>query len=273
MGWQDRAYNRSDSYGSGPKLADYLPKGLTLALIVAVLGIFLLQTFGPERFLVEWGSLTFIDHLGWKQPWRFITYQYLHASGSHIFWNMLGIYFLVPLVEQIWGWRRALAFYTVGGIVAGLTYAGICYFFGNGLLVGASGSILAMLGVIAALMPGLMFFGFIPARIMAILVGVLYLLTLSHDRSAADAAHLGGLVFGYVAPLVGTGFFNEWTGRLKQNRQWRMVQDERAEEAEIDRILQKVRDQGMNSLRKSERNQLKKATERQRASDAKRRRV
>jgi membrane associated rhomboid family serine protease len=200
-----------------------------------------------------------------------VTYQYLHASGSHIFWNMLSVYFIVPIMERTWGWRRTLIFYTVGGVVAGLFYAAMSYLFGEGFLVGASGSILAVLGAMAAIMPGLMFFGVIPVRILVLLYAVLYILTITHDRSLSDAAHLGGLAFGFVAPLVGGGnFVRDWADRLQAHRKQGLVRAEQAEQAAIDRILAKVHDHGMNSLSRSERNTLKRATERQRQSDAKR---
>lgn len=273
MGWQDRAYNREDGgYTMGPRLSDYKPTGLALALIVVLLGIFVLQIFGVGRLMMDWGALTFVGGAGWWQPWRFVTYQYLHADGGHIFWNMLSIYFIVPIMERTWGWRRTLAFYTVGGIVAGFVYALMSYAFGFrvGTLVGASGSILAVLGAIAATMPGLTFFGFIPVRILALLFAILYILTIAHDRNMSNAAHLGGLVFGYVAPLIGMNRIRNLTERIEKNRQRRVVRAEIDEQAAIDRILSKVHEQGMNSLSRGERNTLKRATDRQRQTDAKR---
>ena len=40
-------------------------------------------------------------------------------GGQHIFWNLVSIYFLVPMLERVWGWQRTLAMYTAGGIVLG----------------------------------------------------------------------------------------------------------------------------------------------------------
>ena len=37
------------------------------------------------------------------QIWRFFTYQFIHGGLGHIFFNMLGLYFFGPLVEQWWG--------------------------------------------------------------------------------------------------------------------------------------------------------------------------
>jgi hypothetical protein len=52
-----------------------------------------------------------------------------------------------------------------------------------------------------------------------------------------------------------------------QRRKRRAAADEADEQASIDRILQKVHDQGMNRLSWSERRTLKRATDRQREAD------
>ncbi|HEV7300303.1 MAG TPA: rhomboid family intramembrane serine protease [Tepidisphaeraceae bacterium] len=271
MGWQDRTYNTGGGDTIGPRLSDYKPRGLALVMILTVLGIFILQIFGIGPFLREWGSLRFDGGRGWWQPWRFITYQYIHGDGSHIFWNMLSMYFILPLMERTYGWRRTLGFYTLGGVAAGLTYAVMSYVWGHSILIGASGSILAVLGAVAALMPGIMFFGIIPVRILALLYAVLYVLTILHDRNMSNVAHLGGLAFGFIVPLIGQRFDWNLTERFTDYRRERSRRMEQDEQQAIDRILQKVHEHGMNSLSRSDRNTLKRATERQRVSDARRR--
>jgi membrane associated rhomboid family serine protease len=273
MAWEDRAYNRGDDGGRfvGPRMGDYKPTGLTLVLIVVLLGLFILQITPAGRFMATWGVLTFDEALGWKQPWRFLTYQYLHGGSRHVFFNLLSVYFIVPLLERIWGWRRTFAFYTAGGVFAGLTFAALDYAMGrNSLLVGASGSILAVLGAAAYLLPGVMFFGLIPIRILALLYGVLYLLGIASEGSLQDAAHLGGMAFGYVAPMLGLGWWGRLVDRTRRYRKERERASEQRIEVDIDGILQKVHRQGMNSLTRAERKLLKAATERQRQQELRR---
>jgi membrane associated rhomboid family serine protease len=130
MGWEDRAYHREGPSGQGPRLIFPMPTKLTFALILSCILVFVIQaTTGPVAgfsSLVRWGELIFRGGAAFTQPWRWITYQYLHGTGNHIFWNMLAIYFFVPALERLWGWKKVLAFYTLGGIAAGVTYGFMC---------------------------------------------------------------------------------------------------------------------------------------------------
>ena len=45
----------------------------------------------------------------------------------HILFNMLGLIFLAPMLEQFWGPKRFLTFYLITGIGAGVFYEGVKY--------------------------------------------------------------------------------------------------------------------------------------------------
>src|SRR4051812_12230760 len=111
MGFEDRRYDDSErTYRPGPKFIFPMPSILTFVLLITCTVIFLIQSYAAP--VTGWGVLTFRDLLAFKQPWRWITYQYLHGGGGHLFFNLISIYFLVPALEQRWGWRRTFAFYT-----------------------------------------------------------------------------------------------------------------------------------------------------------------
>ena len=61
-------------------------------------------------------------------PFQFFTYMFSHGGFSHIFFNMLGLFFLGPLLEQFWGAKRFLTFYLATGIGAGFIYLFINFF-------------------------------------------------------------------------------------------------------------------------------------------------
>ncbi len=263
MGWEDRSY-----YREGPpprmRISMPMPAPMTMAVMGACLAIFLIQSFGiPE--IPDYAKLYLADYAALRQPWRWITYQYVHANGGHIFWNLLGLYFFLSPIEKVWGWRRALAFYTVGGIVAGLTYALMCAFlpdlFASGGLVGASGSILACLGACAYLFPEMVLL-IIPIRVAAALYAVLYLLQIAGDKNLADAAHLGGLAFGFFAPYYGGRAWHRLQRGYAHHRTVRGLRQEQDDESAVDRILQKVHDHGMHGLSRSDRRTLERATAR-----------
>ncbi|MEQ9169072.1 MAG: rhomboid family intramembrane serine protease [Fulvivirga sp.] len=66
-------------------------------------------------------------------PYQFFTYMFAHSTNDffHILFNMLGLVFIGPLLEQFWGPKRFLMFYLVTGIGAGVLYGGIKYFQSN----------------------------------------------------------------------------------------------------------------------------------------------
>ena len=269
MAWEDRPYYRDDQ-PPGVRWAVPMPSPLTIGIMAACLLVFLVVNVFGARSIFFWGELTFLGHglgSGWTQPWRWLTYAYLHGSGSHIFWNLLGLYFFLPPLERVWGPKRAFGFYTLGTIAAGFAFWVMCLFYPFPGLVGASGGIFAALGACAYLFPEISFFGIIPIRIAAALYGVFFLLSISGDKDPADAAHLAGLIFGFFAPYYGRHAFSGLSRRWEQRRREAAVKAEQYDQSEIDRILQKVHDSGMNSLSRGEKATLKRATERQRRAD------
>lgn len=61
------------------------------------------------------------------QPYQFFTYMFAHGGLMHLLFNMLGLIFLGPTLEQFWGPKRFLAFYLITGIGAGVFYEGVKY--------------------------------------------------------------------------------------------------------------------------------------------------
>ncbi len=51
-------------------------------------------------------------------PAQLVTYMFLHANLSHIFFNMFAVYMFGRVLEQVWGPKRFLTFYLVTGIGA-----------------------------------------------------------------------------------------------------------------------------------------------------------
>lgn len=245
---------------------------LTLVIMGICLLVFILQAITGSAAvtspLIRYGWLSFAGGEAFREPWRWITYQYIHGGGLHLFFNMLALYFFLPPLERRWGWLGALGFYTAGGIAAGVAFGLMSAAMGTlPPLIGASGSVLAVLGACAYLFPEqrvLFFFFPVPIRILTGLLAVLYLLTVFGDKDMSDAAHLGGLAFGFIAPWAGGPIWKDLRDHLRQRHNRRAVESEQSDEKEVDRILQKVHDQGMNSLTRRERNILRRATERQR---------
>jgi membrane associated rhomboid family serine protease len=188
------------------------------------------------------------------------------ADFSHIFFNMLVLFFFGPMIEGVWGSRKFLIFYLVCGAAGGLLYPMLVV---SGVLdpyrlVGASGAILGMIAAGAILFPNsivLIMFVF-PMRlwILAIILAVISMLTLfSGTNQGGEVAHLAGMAAGAIYVLS-----DSWRGRLKFKRnagKWeKKISEQRNLQIELDRILDKVHKSGIHSLTFKEKRILKKAT-------------
>src|SRR5690348_8862129 len=118
-------------------------------LIIINTVIFLLQILLPKLHLTEYLSLWNVRSDYFK-PYQLFTYMFVHSPEgfSHIFFNMLTLVFIGPLLESYWGPRRFLMFYVICGIGAGVFNVLIDLFFGVGsfsIMLGASGAIYGVL--------------------------------------------------------------------------------------------------------------------------------
>lgn len=274
MGWETRDYNRDENQGI-PKIVFQFPPftKLTIVLLVINFALFLMKPFGtPYEYQVVYGSLAFHPVFApWWEVWRWVTYQYIHATGGHVFFNMLVLYFFLPTMELRWGWAKALGFYTLGGIAAGFVFLLLQLILGGRpSLVGASGSIFAIMGAVALFYPERQFIFGIPIRVGVCLCAILFLLTIVGDGNYSDAAHLGGLAFGFFAPYVAGPYIARQRNRYREYRENREVQAEINEQQEVDRILAKVAEKGMHSLTAGERKVLDRASQNQRKREAER---
>lgn len=82
------------------------------------------------------------------QPVQLITHMFMHGGISHLFFNMLALFFLGPFVEQKMGAKRFLIFYLVCGAGAMLAHLGfhyLSYFNVSDMISGLSAEQLATL--------------------------------------------------------------------------------------------------------------------------------
>jgi len=84
---------------------------------------------------------------GTGQPWRLITYQFLHGGLGHLIGNMLVLLVAGAFAEAGFGRPRFLFAYLVSGAVAGGTHLVLS----TSGLVGASGAIAATVAMVAVL--------------------------------------------------------------------------------------------------------------------------
>ena len=272
MGLYDRDYTQAD-FRQAPQMRMTFPsptpvvKWLLIINVVVFLAAAIIKPLGV--FIYQWFQLDAASLPRIGQLWRLVTYQFLHDPNSigHIFFNMLGLFFLGPTLEHHWGSRKFLTFYLGCGAVGALFYILLVAvnFLPAVPMVGASGAILGMLAACAILFPHFVVFIFIfpvPIRIAAIAFTAIYLVAVATRGANAggDAAHLAGMAAGAVYV-----FSQSWRVRLRMklrsHRLQRKMAQERHLQAELDRILEKVHQAGLHSLTTQEKETLKQATE------------
>ncbi len=295
MGWQDRDYAKQPSRGgigaafSRPTMSRF--RSVAIILIVVNVAVHIIASMTLKQ--TEFGYVSPIHtacamstpEVLHGQIWRLITSQYLHAGPTHLFVNMLGLYFLGPAIESTWGSRRFFVIYTIAGLLGNIFYLllNVVGWLPPIPAVGASGCILGLLGAAAVMFPKaevLVYFLFpVNIRTAALVFGVWYAANLYYRGSNAggDACHLVGLVFGYWwtksgqykfgAPrMAKVSPFGRGQARPRGGFKQR-IEQRRRDAATIDRILAKVSTNGMASLSPDERRALQEATERQRVDD------
>jgi membrane associated rhomboid family serine protease len=106
-------------------------------------------------------------------------------------------------VERVLGWRRFLAFYLIGGVVAGFVHV-LFFYDAVDPVVGASGSISALFGGVLILLRRLgRLPSLIPIALIWIGLNVFFGIVGGTPGAGGDpvawTAHIGGFVFGLLA--------------------------------------------------------------------------
>ncbi|TKJ37039.1 MAG: hypothetical protein CEE38_09045 [Planctomycetes bacterium B3_Pla] len=275
MGLYDRDYTQEgfqSQYRHAPQMRFRLPKLTPVVKWLLIINISVFVTTELIRplgaFVYGWFQLDATTVGRAAQLWRLITYQFLHEPGSffHILMNMIGLFFLGPTLERHWGSRRFLPFYLGCGIVGALFYLLLVAvrFLPPIPMIGASGAILGMLAACAILFPQfvVIFFIFpVPIRVAAVVLTAAYFLIVitRGDNAGGNACHLAGMAAG-AAYVFSESWRGRFTAKIKAGRWEKQRAAHRDLETELDRILKKVHDSGIQSLTSKEKRTLKEAT-------------
>ena len=274
MGLYDRDYTQPESRRQHPNLSQVrfnLPQTTPVVqwLLIINIAVFIVGLIPAlHLFFEQWLAIDTKLTATMLQPWRLITYQFLHADAWHIFMNMIGLYFIGPPLERFWRSRQFLLFYLGCGVVAGLTRILLTTtgLLGVGTLVGASGAVLGVIAACAVLFPrfNLVIFVFpVPIRLAAaglLLVYLVNVFTVSGGNAGGDAAHVGGMLAGLAYVLLQPA----WDGltlKMRSGSWEKRIEEGRRLQIEVDRILAKVHRSGLHSLTRREKTTLKRATQ------------
>jgi membrane associated rhomboid family serine protease len=241
-------------------------------LFITLLNIVWTLCGGHGRLLTEYLELPSSPAHWAMQPWSLITYMFLHTDMFHLLFNMLWLYAFGRIFLNVYSPRQLRNLYLIGGLAGGLLFmvvynvspyfhmspAGTC-------LEGASAAVLAVVVATALRMPNyslrLLFIGDVKLKYLAALVVLIDVVSVTGLNAGGHIAHLGGALAGW--------FFVHRQRRPKMelhrggradDYDYNARQRQRGEQ--VDRILEKLRKSGYDSLTEEEKKSLFDASKR-----------
>jgi membrane associated rhomboid family serine protease len=261
--------------------------GRLMAINLAML-LLLSTVFTAPRFTA---ALTFDPAQFTQRPWTAITYMFVHAGPLHLALNLAILFGFGPAVERKLGSRRFIVYFLYCGLSGAMFALAMAKVLRVDPFVGASGALYGVILAFAMTWPEAQLNGLFVSvpitirRAFFVLVGAdLVLSVLVHD-GIAHLAHVGGAAAGYLffwaqslanrraparpstvvrRPVVTPMRVEETVTELRPISP--PVADRRIEvkSDELDRVLDKISQSGIESLTSQERKFLAEVAERKR---------
>ncbi len=263
---------------------------LLVGLPAAILGLFNISPDWTDYLKLP-SNLVVLLHT----PWTFISYMFFHLDPIHLLVNVLMLYWFGRIFLLFFSQKDLVGMYLVGGILGGVFFILASHtlpLFTNGIvrdyvLLGASASVQSLIVAAAVTSPNypvhLLFFGTVRLKWIAIVGVLISLLSVSGGNAGGMIAHLGGAFAGYIFAVNYKKGKNitAWINRLLDKivdlfrrkptlrvTYQRPVSDQdynlkrKQENDNIDRILEKIKKGGYESLSKEEKQDLARASQR-----------
>ena len=233
-----------------------------------------------------WGHFSLLKGFLAFEVWRVVTFQFLHANITHLFFNMFGLFIFGGMVEQFLGRKKYLSYYLICGIGGGLRYllfAGLNFFnvplpgtlamtsLGTPL-IGASAGVFGVIVACARIAPDMkvmLLFPPIPLKMKWLAYGYVGIATFNlitgGNNAGGDAAHIGGAIAGFYFirnQHLLRGFLDFGIGPApsKAGAPRSRRPSKGSDQAKVDRILAKVNEKGLHSLTSKEKKILERAS-------------
>ena len=175
-------------------------------LIIQVLLAFNRLVFNNDDFVTYFFSLHSDLSIFIFRPYTLFTSIFSHFTIIHLLFNMLFLYFSGKMFEQLFDKSRLIYTYILGGMLGGLfeLFAHLVFPALNSnhgtLIVGASGSIMALFAALAFYRPNIevRLFNIVPLKLiyLALFFIIMDIISLGVKDGTAHFAHIGGAIFG-----------------------------------------------------------------------------
>lgn len=277
-----------ESFLKGSVVTRLIYLNLAVFVIFRLAGVLFFLS-GETFTLVRWFELPAGIQQLLRQPWSLVTYMFLHFDFLHLLFNVLMLYWFGQIFLDYFSQRQLLGLYLLGGLAGGLLYVALYNWLPPfreladiSYLLGASAAVIAIIMASAFYAPNrrihLFLIGSVPLKYLALFMVLSYIIGISAANAGGNIAHLGGVAagFAFVAALrrgsdIALPFARpiESVGSwFKPRRNLRVVhrgiprndreynQQRAADHQELNRILDKIAENGYASLTAAERETL-----------------
>jgi membrane associated rhomboid family serine protease len=196
------------SYRQGNSLIRLIFINVSVFLLLGFFEIVLQLLKFPSAFV--WGYLSLPADL-YQLIYRFwtpISYMFLHEGFFHLLFNMLSLFWFGQLFLICFSEKQLVGLYLFGGLMGAFLYVGAFNLFpyytpivSQSLLLGASGSIMAIIVASATQSPNmemqLLLIGRVKLKYIALVAVLTSFFGITSSNGGGQLAHLGGALAGY----------------------------------------------------------------------------
>ena len=261
-------------FQSNPGEFSYKPALFTNAIKVLIsinFGIFILQTLsGSETLFFPLFGL--VPKLVWSDSmiWQPFTYLFFHGGIWHVLINMFVLWMFGSELERLWGRNQFLKFYFITGVGSGLVTM-LFSLKSMTPIVGASGAVYGVLLGYGLTYPNrtVYLYGIIPIKSIWFVLGIgliAFMSSFDNMSPVSHITHLSGMIIGYVMlknPIHLSGLLfqlRKKTLEYKIQKEEKRLSQQFQVERDINQILDKINQEGFDSLTQDEQSRLYKGS-------------
>lgn len=200
------------TFKHGSVLTRLIYINLAVFLAIRIIYVFF-YLFKVDIDLLGWLSLPSDISMLAVRPWTLFTYMFLHFDFLHILMNLLWLYWFGKIFLMYFDERKLLSTYLMGGLFGGILYIVAYNLFPafaetaqQGMLLGASASIIAVMIAAAVFVPNLSvnlllissIFGPIKIIWIALFSLLIYFISITGTNAGGNIAHIGGALWGFI---------------------------------------------------------------------------
>ena len=262
-------------FQSNPGEFSYKPRLFTNAIKVLIsinFVIFILQTLSRSESLF-FPLFGLVPKLVWseKMIWQPVTYLFFHGGIWHVLINMFVLWMFGSELERLWGKNHFLKFYFITGVGSGLATM-LVNVQSITPVVGASGAVYGVLLAYGLTYPNrtVYLYGIIPIKSLWFVLGIGFIAFMSsfdNMSQVSHVTHLSGMLIGYFMIKKPIKLKGLWFQLRKKTLEYQIQREEKElsknfiVEQDINQILDKINQEGFDSLTKEEQERLYKGSQ------------